>query len=135
MTDVSFRTRHDRDAGGPADVLTAKAVLREEVWSAMAPRRSPASRARRAEPEPFFALDPDHLEQPPRKAASISGASRSAPAGHARGLVAGGPGRDGLRRRRRGGLSRAEPDIEWNDLTEEKIAAIPLLRALRAAQG
>jgi 5-formyltetrahydrofolate cyclo-ligase len=27
--------RHDRDAGGPADVLAAKAVLREEVWDAM----------------------------------------------------------------------------------------------------
>src|SRR5580700_2021184 len=33
---------------------------------------------RLAEPEPFFALDPDHLSEPPRKAASISGASRSA---------------------------------------------------------
>ena len=28
--------------------------------------------------EPFFALDPAHLAEPPRKAASISGASRSA---------------------------------------------------------
>jgi 5-formyltetrahydrofolate cyclo-ligase len=27
--------RHDRDAGGPADVLSAKAALRQEVWSAM----------------------------------------------------------------------------------------------------
>src|SRR5271167_5168660 len=27
--------RHDRDAGGPADLLAAKAALREEVWSAM----------------------------------------------------------------------------------------------------
>jgi 5-formyltetrahydrofolate cyclo-ligase len=27
--------RHDRDAGGPADVLAAKAALRQEVWSAM----------------------------------------------------------------------------------------------------
>jgi len=27
--------RHDRDAGGPADVLAAKAALREEVWDAM----------------------------------------------------------------------------------------------------
>ena len=27
--------RHDRDAGGPADVLAAKAALRREVWSAM----------------------------------------------------------------------------------------------------
>src|SRR5512146_3534263 len=33
---------------------------------------------RLAEPEPFFILDPDHLDQSPRKAASISGASRSA---------------------------------------------------------
>jgi 5-formyltetrahydrofolate cyclo-ligase len=127
--------RHDHDAGGPADLLAAKADLRHEVWSAMqaakvarfpgAPGRIPnfvgAERAaerprgldpwqaaltlksnpdsaqlpvrqraledgkfvymavpRLAEREPFFALDPDHLEQPPRKAASISGASRSA---------------------------------------------------------
>jgi 5-formyltetrahydrofolate cyclo-ligase len=27
--------RHDRDAGGPPDVLAAKAQLREEVWNAM----------------------------------------------------------------------------------------------------
>src|ERR1700684_4326097 len=27
--------RHDREAGGPADVLAAKAALRQEVWSAM----------------------------------------------------------------------------------------------------
>ena len=27
--------RHDRDAGGPADMLAAKAALRQEVWSAM----------------------------------------------------------------------------------------------------
>jgi 5-formyltetrahydrofolate cyclo-ligase len=27
--------RHDRDAGGPADVLAAKAALRQEVWSEM----------------------------------------------------------------------------------------------------
>ena len=33
---------------------------------------------RLAGPEPFFALDPDHLNEPPRKAASISGAARSA---------------------------------------------------------
>jgi 5-formyltetrahydrofolate cyclo-ligase len=33
---------------------------------------------RLAEKEPFFALDPDHLSEPPRKAASISGAARSA---------------------------------------------------------
>src|SRR5260370_22442205 len=33
---------------------------------------------RLADPDPFFALDPDHLSEPPRKAASISGAARSA---------------------------------------------------------
>src|ERR1700723_243171 len=27
--------RHDRDAGGPAEVLAAKASLRDEVWDAM----------------------------------------------------------------------------------------------------
>ncbi len=32
---VRSAPRHDRDAGGPADVLAAKADLREEVWSAM----------------------------------------------------------------------------------------------------
>jgi 5-formyltetrahydrofolate cyclo-ligase len=127
--------RHDRDAGGPADVLAAKAALRAEVWEAMragrvarfpgAAGRIPnftgaeaaaerlrgttawqSARAlkanpdsaqlpvrqraledgktvymavpRLAEPEPFFALDPDHLAEPPRKAASIAGAARSA---------------------------------------------------------
>ena len=38
----------------------------------------PYCRARLAEPEPFFALDPARLSEPPRKAASISGATRSA---------------------------------------------------------
>lgn len=127
--------RHDRDAGGPAGLLAAKAELREEVWSAMRAARvarfpgaagripnftgaeAAAERLRElpewqaartlkanpdsaqlpvrqraledgktvymavprlAEKEPFFALDPDHLDQAPRKAASISGASRSA---------------------------------------------------------
>ncbi len=127
--------RHDRDAGGPAEVLAAKAELRDEVWSAMraakvarfpgAAGRIPnftgaeaaaerlravpewrAARTIKANPdsaqwpvrqraledgktvymavprlaadEPFFALDPDHLSEPPRKAASISGAERSA---------------------------------------------------------
>src|ERR1700735_5419878 len=127
--------RHDRDAGGPADVLAAKAALREEVWSAMRAakvarfpgaagripnftgaeaaaerlRGTPQWQAARtvkanpdsaqwpvrqraledgkllymavprlAGPEPFFALDPAHLSEPPRKAASISGATRSA---------------------------------------------------------
>ena len=127
--------RHDRDAGGPADVLAAKAELRQQVWSAMRAARvarfpgavgripnftgaeaaaerlrgTPEWQAARtvkanpdaaqwpvrqraledgktvymavprlAGPEPFFALDPAHLAEPPRKASSISGASRSA---------------------------------------------------------
>jgi 5-formyltetrahydrofolate cyclo-ligase len=127
--------RHDRDAGGPAEVLAAKADLRDEVWSAMRAakvarfpgaagripnftgaeaaaerlRATPEWQAARmlksnpdsaqlpvrqraledgktvymavprlAGPEPFFALDPDHLSESPRKAASISGAARSA---------------------------------------------------------
>ena len=127
--------RHDRDAGGPAEVLAAKAALRQEVWSEMSAARvarfpgaagripnftgaeAAAERLRAtevwqatstvkanpdsaqlpvrqraledgktvymavprlAEPEPFFALDPAHLSEPPRQAASIRGASRSA---------------------------------------------------------
>jgi 5-formyltetrahydrofolate cyclo-ligase len=126
---------HDRDAGGPAELLAAKAALREEVWAAMTiarvarfpgaagripnftgaeaaaerlrglpewqravtlkanpdlPQLPVRQRAledgktvymavpRLAEAEPFFALDPDHLSEPARKAASISGAARSA---------------------------------------------------------
>jgi 5-formyltetrahydrofolate cyclo-ligase len=129
------RPRHDRDAGGPADVLAAKAALRDDVWTAMSAARvarfpgaagripnftgaeAAAERLRalpewqtartlKANPdtaqlpvrqraledgktvymavprlaanEPFFALDPDHLSESPRKAASISGAARSA---------------------------------------------------------
>jgi len=256
---VRSAPRHDRDAGGPADVLAAKAALRDEVWQAMrsakvarfpgaqgripnftgseaaaerlrglvvwqhaaAVKANPDSaqlpvrqRAledgktvymavpRLAEKEPFFALDPDHLEQPPRKAASISGASRSArrvalaeltPVDLVvMGSVA--AGEDGVRLGKGGGFadlefalataagligprtvtvttvheiqvqppgtipltghdvpvdfivtperiidcrSRRPPrptsGIVWEDLTEEKIAAIPLLSALREA--
>jgi 5-formyltetrahydrofolate cyclo-ligase len=137
--------RHDHDAGGPAELLAAKAALREQVWTAMSAARvarfpgaagripnftgaeAAAERLRElpewqqartlkanpdsaqlpvrqralqdgktvymavprlAGPEPFFALDPDHLNDPPRSAgpgpatpptaASISGATRSA---------------------------------------------------------
>jgi 5-formyltetrahydrofolate cyclo-ligase len=127
--------RHDRDAGGPAEVLAAKASLREEIWSALSAARvarfpgaagripnftgaeaaaqllrgRPEWQAARtlkanpdsaqwpvrqraledgktvfmavprlASPEPFFALDPDHLAESPRKASSIKGAERSA---------------------------------------------------------
>ena len=155
---------------------------------------------RLAEREPFFALDPDHLDQPPRKAASISGASRSArrvtldevaPVDLVvMGCVA--AGEDGARLGKGGGFADLEfalasaagligpgtvtvttvhevqlrpagvipltghdialdfivtPErvidcrasrpasrpaaISWDDLTEEKIAAIPLLGAMR----
>jgi len=127
--------RHDQDAGGPADLLAAKAALREEVWSALTAARvarfpgavgrisnfvgaeAAAERLRAtpeweraatlkanpdsaqlpvrqraledgktvymavprlAEADPFFLLDPAHLADSPRKAASISGATRSA---------------------------------------------------------
>jgi 5-formyltetrahydrofolate cyclo-ligase len=127
--------RHDHDAGGPADLLAAKAALRDEVWSAMtaakvarfpgaagripnfAGAEAAAERLRAlpawteaatvksnpdsaqlpvrqraledgkvvymavprlAEPDPFFLLDPDHLADTPRAAASIRGAGRSA---------------------------------------------------------
>jgi 5-formyltetrahydrofolate cyclo-ligase len=252
--------RHDRDAGGPADVLAAKAELREEVWSAMRAAkvaRFPGTAGRipnftgaeaaaerlRAMPEwqatgtvkanpdsaqwpvrqraledgktvymavprlagqePFFALDPDHLSEPPRKAASISGAARSArrvtlaelsPVDLVvMGSVA--ASEDGARLGKGGGFADLEfalataagligprtvavttvhelqlrpagvipltehdvpvdfivtPErvidcrprhgprhvaaIRWEDLTEEKIAAIPLLSAQRASQ-
>jgi len=155
---------------------------------------------RLAGPEPFFVLDPDHLSEPPRKAASISGASRSArrvPLAEVSpvdlvvmGSVA--VGEDGTRLGKGGGFAdlefalataagligphtvcvttvhelqvraagvipqtghdvpvdlivtpertvdcrprhRARPKarIVWDDLTEEKIAAIPLLAAQR----
>jgi 5-formyltetrahydrofolate cyclo-ligase len=252
--------RHDRDAGGPAEVLAAKAALREEVWAAMSaarvarfpgaagripnftgaeaaaerlrglpewrragtlkvnpdlPQLAVRQRAledgktvymavpRLAEAEPFFALDPDHLSEPPRKAASISGAARSA---HRVSLAELTPvdlvvmgsvavGEDGARLGKGGGFAdlefalagaagligpgtvtattvhelqvrpagmvpltahdvpvdlvitpdrvidcrgrrgeRPAPGIRWPELTEEKIAAIPLLAAQRARQ-
>jgi 5-formyltetrahydrofolate cyclo-ligase len=256
--------RPDRDAGGPAGLLAAKAALRQEVWSALRAakvarfpgaagripnftgaeaaaerlRGLPAYRAaatlkanpdsaqlpvrqraledgktvymavpRLAEPEPFFALDPDHLDQPPRRAASISGATRSARRVRldelapvdlvVMGSVA--VGEDGARLGKGGGFADLEyalataagligphtvlvttvhelqlrppgvipvtshdvpvdlvvtpsrvldaraggrgarahpgPGIDWDELTEAKIAAIPLLTALRAARG
>ena len=55
---------------------------------------------RLASPEPFFALDPAHLSEPPRKASSISGATRSARQVTLAEPVAGEPGGDGQRGRR-----------------------------------
>ena len=159
---------------------------------------------RLAGPEPFFALDPDHLSEPPRKAASISGAARSARRVTLAGLspvdlvVMGcvAAGEDGARLGKGGGFAdleyalataagligphavsvttvhelqvraagtipltghdvpvdlivtpervidcrprhgpRAAASICWDDLTEEKIAAIPLLAAQRPGQA
>ena len=166
--------RHDRDAGGPAEVLAAKAALRQEVWSAMSaakvarfpgaagripnftgaeaaaerlratpewqaartlkanpdsPQRPVRQRAledgktvymavpRLAGPEPFFALDPGHLSEPPRKAASISGATRSARRVRLADLSAGRTGGDGQRRRRERtarGSARAAASPTWS---------------------
>jgi 5-formyltetrahydrofolate cyclo-ligase len=158
---------------------------------------------RLAEPDPFFLLDPDHLADPPRTAASINGATRSARrvgVGElapvdlvVTGCVA--VGEDGARLGKGGGFADLEfalasaagligpdtvvvttvhelqvrtagtiptathdapvdvvvtPDrvidcrharrprpvegIRWDELTDEKIAAIPLLAALRPAR-
>ena len=253
--------RHDRDAGGAADVLAAKAALRQEVWASLTAahvarfpgaagripnftgaeaaaerlrerpewQRARALKAnpdsaqlpvrqralqdgktvymavpRLAEPDPFFLLDPGHLADPPRKAASISGASRSARRAAVAdlaevGLVISGcvaVGEDGARLGKGGGFADLEyalasaagligrdtvvvttvhelqvrpagsipvtghdipvdlvvtPDriidglpgrgprpatgISWPELTEAKIAAIPLLTALRLSGG
>jgi 5-formyltetrahydrofolate cyclo-ligase len=249
--------RHDHDAGGPADLLAAKAALREKVWAALSaagaarfpgavgripnftgaeaaagllratpqwqrartlkanpdsPQLPVRQRAlqdgktvymavpRLAEPQPFFLLDPDHLADSPRKAASISGAARSARRVSVAeltpvdmvvtGCVA--VGEDGVRLGKGGGFAdlefavasaagligagtvvvttvhelqvrpagsvpttghdvpvdlvvtpervidcrphraaRPRDGIRWHELTEEKIAAIPLLAALR----
>ena len=249
--------RHDHDAGGRPEDLAAKAVLRDEVWAAMASTgaaRFPGAKGRipnftgaeaaaerlRARPEweraravksnpdsaqlpvrqraledgktvymavprlaeadPFFLLDPAHLSDPPRKAASINGATRSArriPVAELSevGLVVSGcvaVGEDGARLGKGGGFAdleyalasaagligpdtlvvttvhelqvrpagtipvtghdvpvdlvvtperiidcrpgrppRAAASVRWDELTEEKIAAIPLLGSLR----
>jgi len=158
---------------------------------------------RLADVHPFFRLDPDHLVDPPRTAASIAGASRSAQRVAVEeldpvdlvltGCVA--VGRDGARLGKGGGFSDLElalaaaaglvdertrvvttvhpiqvvdrgaipttphdihvdliatadgvltcprrrdhqlPSLDWDQLTEDKIAAIPLLARLAAARG
>ena len=263
MSNVRHRVpRHDRDAGGPAELLAAKAALRDEVWSSLTAARAarfpgaagripnftgaeaaaerlrstPQWRRARtvksnpdsaqlpvrqraledgktvymavprlAEADPFFLLDPDHLADSPRKAASIKGAARSArrvPVSElapvdlvVTGCVA--AGEDGARlgkgggfadleyavaseaglispgttvvttvhqlqvrppgmipvtdhdmrlglivtpdriidcRDRGGARSRGAPAVRWDELTEAKIAAIPLLAELRSGR-
>jgi 5-formyltetrahydrofolate cyclo-ligase len=250
--------RHDRDAGGPPELLRRKAALREQVWDAMSVKGiarfpSPTNRIpnfvgaegaaralaetdewqrartlkanpdspqlpvrvralqdgklvymavpRLAEAEPFFVLDPDHLADPPARAASIKGAGRSARTTTIEAMtpvdlvVAGCVAVDeqGARLGKGGGFSDLEfalaaaaglvdartvvvttvhdvqvldagtiptvahdihvdlvvtptrtlrcarpkryelPRLDWNDLTAEKIAAIPVLGRLREA--
>jgi 5-formyltetrahydrofolate cyclo-ligase len=251
--------RHDSDAGGPAEVLAAKAQLREQIWSELREHRLarfPGARGRipnfvgaeaaaqrlratevwqrartlkcnpdaaqwpvrqraledgkvvymavprLAEAEPFFLLDPADLADPPRRASSISGASRSARRIRIDELapvdlvVTGcvGAGLDGARLGKGGGFSdlefalateaglidagtpivttvhqrqivdpgviptvahdvrldlvvtadqvlecprgaREPGRIHWAELTEEKVAAIPLLGQLRARRA
>jgi 5-formyltetrahydrofolate cyclo-ligase len=247
--------RHDHDAAGPAELLAAKAALREEVWRAMSVKGiarfpAPANRIpnfvgaeaaanrladtdawqrartvksnpdspqlpvrvralrdgkllymavpRLAEADPFFVLDPEQLTDPPKRAASIKSAVRSArtvglDAMEAVDLVVTGcvaVGEDGARLGKGGGFSDLEfalagaaglvdartivvttvheaqvrpagaipttahdirvdlvvtpertlavqgtrrrvPKLDWRELSEEKIGAIPLLGRLR----
>jgi 5-formyltetrahydrofolate cyclo-ligase len=249
--------RHDHDAAGPADLLAAKAALRDQVWRAMnvkgiARFPAPANRIpnfvgaeaaasrlaetrewqrartvksnpdspqlpvrvralrdgkllymavpRLAEADPFFVLDPEHLADAPRQAASIKGAARSArtvslDAMEPVDLVVSGcvaVGEDGARLGKGGGFSDLEfalaaaaglvgartivattvhdvqvrpagdipmtahdivvdlivtpnevvrtsrgprrvPKLDWRELSDEKIAAIPLLTRVRPA--
>ena len=86
--------------------------------------------------DPFFVLDPARLADPPRRAASIKGAARSAravdfDAMEPADLVAT-PTR--LIRCPRGEPARL-PRLEWGDLTEEKIVAIPVLARQRRREG
>jgi hypothetical protein len=112
--------RHDRDAGGPADLLAAKAALRQEmIWSAMraakvarfpgAVGRIPNFTGAEAAAERLRAL-------PAWQAASTVKANPEPPSG----------------RYASARWSTARP-CTWpsRDLTEEKIAAIPLLAAQR----
>ncbi|SHG87274.1 5-formyltetrahydrofolate cyclo-ligase [Streptoalloteichus hindustanus] len=252
--------RHDHDAGGPSELLAAKAELRERVWAELTEARVarfPGARGRipnftgaeaaaerlrateawrrartikanpdsaqwpvrqraledgktvymavprLAEESPFFLLDPANLADTPRRASSIKGATASAVRVEVAelepvdlvvtGCVAVGP--DGARLGKGGGFSDLEfavaaeaglvgpdtlvvttvheiqvrepgaiptvdhdvrldlvitPDrivdcrdgrdrpaagVRWDELTEEKIAAIPLLARMRAARG
>ena len=70
----------DRGVGGGHDTQVQPGLRPVAGAAARAGGRQDRlhGRPRLAEPEPFFLLDPAHLAEPPRKAASISGASRSA---------------------------------------------------------
>ena len=136
--------RHDRDAGGPAALLAAKAALREEVWSAMRAAK--------------VARFPGAAGRIPNFTGAEAAAERlrAMPAWRAAGTLKANPDSAQLPVRQRAledgkivymavpRLAGPEPffcrprhgprptiGICWEDLTEEKIAAIPLLAAQR----
>ncbi len=158
--------RHDRDAGGPAEVLAAKAALREEVWSAMraakvarfpgAAGRIPNFTGAEAAAERLRATpawqaagtlkaNPDSAQLPVRQRALEDGKTVYMAVPHELQVRAAGtipltshdvpvdyiitPERVIDCRPRHG--PRPDPGIRWEDLTEEKIAAIPLLAAVQ----
>src|SRR5260221_3247628 len=90
-----FRGRERAGRMGPCPaprrVMTVTRAARPNCWQRRPPAQLPVRQRalqdgktvymavpRLAGSEPFFALDPAHLSEPPRTAASISGASRSA---------------------------------------------------------
>lgn len=117
--------RHDRDAGGPADVLAAKAALREEVWDADL-EYALATAAGLIGPDTVCVTTVHELQV--RAAGTIPVTAHDVPvdfivtperifdcrAAHDRPVPAG---------------------IRWEDLTEEKIESIPLLTARRAERA
>ena len=209
---VARTRRHDADAGGPAEIVEAKHVVRQRVWDALRDEKiarfpgahgripnfvgaqAAAERLREtdvwkqartlkcnpdsaqwpvrqraledgktvymavprlAEEAPFFLLDPDDLDDTPRKASSIKGASRSGRTVAVSDLepvdlvvttgVSGATGEIPVTDHDVRLDLLVTPDrvvtctrevrhpgrIVWDELTEEKIAAIPLLRRLR----
>jgi 5-formyltetrahydrofolate cyclo-ligase len=167
MTPARRAPRHDRDAGGPAEVLAAKAALRHEVWSTMRAARVarfPGAEGRMAELSPVdlvvmgcVAAAEDgarlgkgggfaDLEFALASAAGLIGphTTRVTTVHELQVLPAGTipltdhdvlvdfivtPERVIDCRPRHG--TRPPAGIRWEDLTEEKIAAIPLLAAIR----
>ncbi len=182
-------SRHDRDAGGAADLLAAKAALREEVWQALraakasrfpgAAGRIPnfagaeaAAERLRSTPEWHRArtvkANPDSAQLPVRQRALQDGKTVYIDLEYALASAAGLIGSNTivvttvheLQVRPAGSIPATAHDvpvdlivsperiidcrasrgprprdgIRWDELTEEKIAAIPLLSALRSAR-
>jgi len=119
--------RHDRDAGGPADLLAAKAALRQEVWTAMRAAkvaRFPGADGRLIGPHTVCVTTVHELQVCPVGAIPLTG--HDVPVDF---IVT--PERV-IDCRRDG--PRPAVGICWDDLTEEKISAIPLLAAQRPAR-